>query len=190
MLSNRNLVLVPSLKRTRSIWFHVTTWSENLNNCHFCIDQIDNGRSKTKLYDKRIDFIFPIVNFPFISSNIPTSPAYGIYISQLICYSRVCAQYSDFLDRVQLLTQWLLKQGYVAPRLKSSLQKFYRRHQSGWPLRNIHISNDNGTFTFYANIFFPLSIPILSPEHVGCLIRSRNCLVVASTWGHPRCFGG
>jgi hypothetical protein len=108
LLSNRNLVLVLSLKRTRSIWFHVTTWSENLNNCHFCIGQIDNGRSKTKLYDKRIDFIFPIVNFPFISSNIPTSPAYGIYISQLICYSRVCAQYSDILDRAQLLTQWLL----------------------------------------------------------------------------------
>ena len=42
--------------------------------------------------------------------------------------SRVCAQYSDFLDRVQLRTQKLLKQGYVAPRLKSSHQKFYGRH--------------------------------------------------------------
>jgi hypothetical protein len=43
-------------------------------------------------------------------------------------YSRVCAQYSDFLDRVQLLPQKLLKQRYVAPRLKSSQQKFYGRH--------------------------------------------------------------
>ena len=32
--------------------------------------EIDNGgRFKTKLYDKRDDFIFPIVDFPFISSN-------------------------------------------------------------------------------------------------------------------------
>jgi len=39
--------------------------------------KIDNGgRLKTKLYDKRSDdFTFPIFNFPFISSNIPASPA-------------------------------------------------------------------------------------------------------------------
>ena len=35
---------------------------------------------------------------------------------------------SDFLDRAQLLTQKLLKQGYVAPMLKSSLQKIYNCH--------------------------------------------------------------
>ena len=43
-------------------------------------------------------------------------------------YSRACAQYSDTMDRAQLLTQKLLKQGYVTPRLKSSLQTFYGRH--------------------------------------------------------------
>jgi hypothetical protein len=30
--------------------------------------------------------------------------------------------------------------------------------RSGWPLRNIHISNDNVSFTFYVDIFFPLSL--------------------------------
>ena len=34
----------------------------------------------------------------------------------------------DFMDRVQLLTQKAIKQGYVAPRLKSSLQKIDGRH--------------------------------------------------------------
>ena len=46
--------------------------------------EIDSeGRLRTKLYDKRVDFNFPIVNFPFICSNIPTAPAYGssIYLS-------------------------------------------------------------------------------------------------------------
>ena len=75
---------------------------------------------KTKLYDKRDDFTLPIVNFPFINSNIPASPAYGVYISLLIRYSRVCAHYSDFLDIPQLLTQNVLKQGYADARLKSS----------------------------------------------------------------------
>ena len=64
-----------------------------------------------------------LVNFPFISCNIPASPVYGVYISQSIRYSRACAQYNDFLDRAQLLTQKLLKKGYVANMLKSSLQK-------------------------------------------------------------------
>ena len=51
--------------------------------------EIDNeGRLKTKLYDKRDDFSFPIVNFQFLSSNIPAAPAYGVYISQFIRYSR------------------------------------------------------------------------------------------------------
>ena len=45
----------------------------------------DNSNNiTTKLYDKRDTFIFHIVNFPFMSSNIPSAPAYGVYASQLI----------------------------------------------------------------------------------------------------------
>ena len=62
------------------------------------------GRLKTKLYNKTEDFNFPIVNFSFICSNIPAAPAYGVYISQLIRYSRACGSYQDFLDRGLLLT--------------------------------------------------------------------------------------
>jgi hypothetical protein len=52
---------------------------------HLDIDS--EGRLRTKLYDKRDDFNFLIVNFPFICSNIPAAPAYGVYISELIRYS-------------------------------------------------------------------------------------------------------
>jgi len=48
---------------------------------------------RMKLYDKRDDFNFPIVNFPFICRNIPATPAYVVYISQLIRYSRACGSY-------------------------------------------------------------------------------------------------
>ena len=50
----------------------------------------------TKFYDKRDAFGFHIVNFPFMSSNIPSAPAYGVYASQLIRYARCCSNYSDF----------------------------------------------------------------------------------------------
>ena len=33
------------------------------------------------IFDKRDDFTFPIVNFPFLCSNIPAAPAYGVYIT-------------------------------------------------------------------------------------------------------------
>ena len=81
-----------------------------------------------KLYDKRDNFNFPIVNFPFICSNIPAAPACGVYISQIIWYSRACGSYQDFLDRGLLLTRKLLNQGFLLVKLKSSLWKFYCRH--------------------------------------------------------------
>jgi hypothetical protein len=34
-----------------------------------------------------------------MGSNIPASPAYGVYISQLIRYARASSNYSDFLKR-------------------------------------------------------------------------------------------
>ena len=66
---------------------------------HLHLDIDSEGWLKTKLYNKRDDFSFPIVNFPFLCSNIPAAPAYGVYISHLIRYSRACISYQDFLDR-------------------------------------------------------------------------------------------
>ena len=52
---------------------------------------IDSGsKLSTRLYDKLDDFDFHIVNFPFLSSNIPSGPSYDVYISQLIRYARCC----------------------------------------------------------------------------------------------------
>ena len=43
------------------------------------LERDSEGQLRTKLYNKRDDFSFPIVNFPFICSNIPAAPAYGVY---------------------------------------------------------------------------------------------------------------
>jgi len=81
-----------------------------------------------KLDEKKYYFNFPIVSFPFICCNIPAAPAYGVYISQLIWYSRACGSYKDFLDRGLLLTRKLLNQGFLLVKLKSSLRKFNGCH--------------------------------------------------------------
>ena len=45
---------------------------------------ISDGFVKTIIYDKRDDFDFDIVNFPFLDGDVPRSASYGVYISQLI----------------------------------------------------------------------------------------------------------
>ena len=64
------------------------------------------------MYDKRDDFNVKIGNFPFLYGDIPRSSSYGVYISQLIRFVRVCSNVSEFINMNQLMTVKLLKQGY------------------------------------------------------------------------------
>ena len=73
---------------------------------------ITNGIVSSKIYDKRDDFNFEIVNFPFLDGDVPRSPSYGVYISQLIRFARVCSNVDDLNHRYLFLTAKLLKQGY------------------------------------------------------------------------------
>jgi hypothetical protein len=58
-----------------------------------CLEFDDSGQLSTKIYDKRDDFNFKIINFPNMCSKIPASSAYGVYISQLIRYARASSNY-------------------------------------------------------------------------------------------------
>ena len=73
---------------------------------------ISNGFVSSKIYNKRDDCDFDIVNFPFLDSNVPRRPSYGVYISQLIIFDRVCSHVDDFNTRNKSLTAKLLKQVY------------------------------------------------------------------------------
>ena len=86
-----------------------------------------DGQLRTSLYDKRDDFNFHIT-FPFLSSNIPSSLAYGVFISQLTRYARACSSYECFILRTARLSSKLLGQGYDRERLKPSPRKCYGRY--------------------------------------------------------------
>ena len=90
--------------------------------------QDNSNNITTRLYEKRDMFGFHVVNFPFMSSNIPSAPAYGVYASQLIRYACCCSNYSDFLSRHRALVTRLLPQGYKVNRLSNTFKKFYGRH--------------------------------------------------------------
>jgi hypothetical protein len=79
-----------------------------------------NGKLTTQLYD---DLNFIIVK-PYLCNNIPSSPAYGIDISQPIRYTRACSTYDQFLIGDRLLTNKLMSQEF----LMSCLQAAFRRY--------------------------------------------------------------
>ena len=89
---------------------------------------ISNDIVSTKIYDKRDDFDFEIVNFPLLDGDVPRSTSYGVYISQLIRIARASSYVADFNTRNKLLTQKLLKQGYRYHKLGKTFSKFYRRY--------------------------------------------------------------
>ena len=89
---------------------------------------ISDGFVKTKIYDKRDDFDFDIVNFPFLDGDVPRSASNGVYISQLIRFARVSSHVDDFNTHNKVLTAKLLRQGYRYHKLRQVFSKFYRRH--------------------------------------------------------------
>ena len=89
---------------------------------------ISNGFVSSNIYDKRDDFDFDIVNFPFLDGDVPRSTSYGDYISQLIRFARVSSHVVDFNARNKSLTAKLLQQGYRYHKLRKTFSKFYRRH--------------------------------------------------------------
>ena len=92
--------------------------------------EIDSeGRLRMKLYDKRDDYNLHIVNFPFICSNNPAAPAYGV------CMSLSWSDIPEFMIpiRISLIEGCCYQgnyctKGFLFVKLKSSIRKFYGRH--------------------------------------------------------------
>ena len=91
---------------------------------------ITNGIVSSKIYDKQDDFNFVIVISPFLMEMFNSSafPSYGVYISQLIRFARVCSNVDDLNNRNLFLTAKLLKQGYKYHKIRKEFAKFYHRH--------------------------------------------------------------
>ena len=89
---------------------------------------ITNGIVAFKIYDKRNDFNFEKANFPFLDGDVPRSPSYGVYISQLIRFASLCSNVDDFNNRNLFLTAKLLKQAHRYNNIRKTLSKFYHRH--------------------------------------------------------------
>ena len=89
---------------------------------------ISNDIVLTKIYDKRDDFDFVIVDFPLLDGDVSRYASYGVYISQLIRFARASRHVADLNTRNKMLTQKLLKQCYRYNKLCKTFSKYYRRY--------------------------------------------------------------
>jgi hypothetical protein len=78
-----------------------------------------NYKLTTQYYDKRDYSKFPIVNLPYLCSNIVSSPACGVYILQLLRYAR-----AQLLIRGSILTNKLMPKGFLQSPLQTAFRKF------------------------------------------------------------------
>ena len=86
-----------------------TTESSNRLSYLYIDIRINSGHFSTSVYDKRDNFAFSVVRFPFLDGNIPAKPTYGVYISQLV---RICDSFKAFNAKHTELSHRLMKQGF------------------------------------------------------------------------------
>ena len=119
----------------------------------------------TCVYDKRDDFGFPIVNFPWLSVDVPRLPSYGVYISQLVRFARCCTSVSDINSKNLQLTSKLLTSGYRYHKLRKTFGKFFRSYSD--------LLSKFGEISFQEYVTKGISHPVFYVDLVYKLRRVR-----------------
>ena len=104
--------------------------------------RLENGGVDFSIYDKRDDFRFEIVNFPFIDSCIPKKSALGVYYSQLIRYGRISSKLVTFKSKVKGLVHKLKTQGYKFEDLRRLSLRFLKERREIIAKNDITNGND------------------------------------------------
>ena len=120
----------------------------------------------TSVYNKRDDFGFPIVNFPWLSGDVPRLPSYGIHISQLVRFAGCCTSVLDFHSKNLQITSKLLTQGYRYHKLRKTFGKFFRSYSE--------LLSKFGDISFQEYVFKGISHPVFYGDLVYKLRRAKD----------------
>ena len=93
---------------------------------------IDNGKFTYKSYDKRLYFNFEVINYSDLNSNVPCSPSYGVFKSQLVRFCDVNSQIGNFHSDIDTLVHKLMIQNFDLFTLKAKFKKFYANNIYRW----------------------------------------------------------
>lgn len=93
---------------------------------------IFQGKFRFEHYDKRDDFNFNVISFPFMRGNLPQMQMHGLLISQLVRYCNVNSTFNKFVSCSKKLFSKLLKQDFQYSRLRKKVIEFCRYHLKSW----------------------------------------------------------
>ena len=89
---------------------------------------VSNGFVSSGVCDKRDDFGFDIVSFPFLDGDVPRSASCGVCVSRLVRFAGVSGRVVGFGARGGGLAAGLLRRGCRCRGLRKTFSEFYRRH--------------------------------------------------------------
>ena len=93
---------------------------------------IFRGKYYVKLYDKRNDYDFDVINYPYLDGNIPKNQSYGIFISQLVRFARVNSSYNGFVMNCKDLVNKLVNQYFDPAALRKRFEVFVEKYFDIW----------------------------------------------------------
>ena len=110
---------------------------------------ITNSTVSTKIYDKQ-DFDIEIVNFPFLDGDVPRSPSYGVYISQMMH-----GQIRDLSCEPNIYVSWS----------KSEIKVRLARHETGLnhPVKYFYWPFQGGT-SFVDHLYYLCLVFVMFPR--------------------------
>ena len=112
--------------------------------CHYldlCIS-IYKGKFCVSLYDKRKDFSFDVISYPFIDGNIPNALSYGVFMSQLVRFVNINSSLKGFICDVTGLVRKLVCQGFDLATLCKKFVRFYKCKLDLWCKYGVDIFED------------------------------------------------
>ena len=65
-------------------------------------------------------------------SNIPSTPSYGIYLSQILRICRICTDSADFCTAIYKLSQDFLNKGFNKLKLAKKYNRFIDNYEKEW----------------------------------------------------------
>ena len=93
---------------------------------------IFRGKFYVKLYDKRNDYSFEVINYPFLDGNIPKNQSYGVFISQLVRFARINSSYNRFILDCKNLVDKLIRQSFNPAALRKRFEVFIDKYFDIW----------------------------------------------------------
>ena len=94
---------------------------------------VDGEQKKKELVldklERELFKLFKLIDRVDKEGDAPRSSSYGVYISQLIRFARVCSNIDDYNNRNLFLTAKLIKSRFIdIIKIRKACSKFYHRH--------------------------------------------------------------